>query len=125
MNMLKKSCASGKTDKTSPKNNLAPSPRNNLAPSPRNLESKMNQSFNIGDVSIDIQTEIKSVFCSSLVCVMRDFKPESGTDLKNFLEKCLKSQPGVSKEALSKNRVQECIKVLFKRTDIFSLSAPG
>lgn len=54
---------------------------------------------------------------------MRD--TEEDGDLKRHLESFLKSTPGISAEALRKNRIQDCIGSLFKKTGSYALPSPS
>ena len=68
--------------------------------------------------------DVSQLFCPSLVCVMRDYSPKE-PDLKHLLERVLTTTPGRSSDALRKNRIQECVRTLFKQADCFALPVPS
>lgn len=85
------------------------------------------------DMTQAIGQETQEMFCSQLFCVIKDFN-QSGEDGKagtsrkasarKQLDASLKPLPGVSSEAIRKNKIVESLKTLFSYNDAFACPNP-
>lgn len=78
------------------------------------------------DITQSISSEVTDLFCPHLIAVSADFTPSDETAtrrqaIRKHFENTLKPMPGVSSEAMRKNKVVECIKTLFSHSDCFAL----
>lgn len=85
------------------------------------------------DMTQAIGQETQEMFCSQLFCLIKDFKQseEDGkaglsrkASARKQLDASLKPLPGVSSEAIRKNKTVEGLKILFSHNDAFACPNP-